>query len=224
MGNWWQQELQAAPLVAQQVTEDRLNAILIVAGIVTGTEVANAFPAVALTVRGIFASGLQGIKAALIPVGQALYRVAADSNGSANIFPSFGGSLDAGERAIAAARQAASAGAESGVAATVQLGKRFFTDWSSDPRRIIGAPTFFNPYVESALESVPYSLRTSFHGSCAEIGCLSQILNAGLNPNGSIVVPVLVRVPGSLKLGAYLSPCPTCRFVLPMFGIEWGTP
>jgi hypothetical protein len=156
---------------------------------------------------------LHGLRTVGPVVAQWAYRLYKDTSGGTT-FPFFGG-----ERAVAAAEEASAAGANRGVAATLQVGSRLITDWSTTARYWIGAPTFNHPDVQAALNSVPIWLQSDFHGYCAEIGCINQALYFGVNPSGGFIVPVLVRAMGNPYLGTWEPPCSTCRIILPVFGI-----
>jgi RHS repeat-associated protein len=124
------------------------------------------------------------------------------------------------ESAIAAADFAQAAGATRGVAGALRVGSTTFTDISSGAARQIGQiPTPVNPAIESLINRLPTN--SPFAGSCAEIGCLSQALNSGVNPAGGSVGTAAIRAAGNVAHGAPVTPCVTCSQVLRYFGVTY---
>ena len=123
------------------------------------------------------------------------------------------GAAGAAELAIATADAAQAAGATRGVASAFRVGSQTFTDISSGAARQIGqTPTPLNPTIEALINRLPAN--SPYAGSCAEIGCLSQALNAGVNPAGGTIATAAIRGVGNASQGVAVPPCITCSQVL----------
>lgn len=116
--------------------------------------------------------------------------------------------------AEAVADAALATGRTSGAAAELRVGGQVFTDVSTG-----GAPRVLNRSVQEALDSVPLAQRAPWHGACAEMGCLSQALDAGVNPAGGSIRAVAI---GTSNPGHDLPKaiCSSCSAVLDDFGVE----
>lgn len=118
----------------------------------------------------------------------------------------------AANTAEAAADAALAAGRTTGAAAELRVGGQVFTDVSTG-----GAPRVLNGSVQEALDAVPFP-RPGWHGACAEMGCLSQALDAGVNPAGGSIRAVAI---GTSNPGHGLPKviCTSCSAVLEVFGV-----
>jgi hypothetical protein len=76
-----------------------------------------------------------------------------------------------------------------------------------------------HPRVQQALDNVPSSAQSPFHGGCAEIQCLSAAMNAGDDVAGGTIATARVRCPISAAHGTPIPACSTCRHVLDEFGV-----
>jgi hypothetical protein len=130
-------------------------------------------------------------------------------------FPDAGGGAAKGAAAIERANAAQAAGRTRGAAAELRVGQQVFTDVST------GGPRTLHPDVVDALEAVPPSQRAPWHGKCAEPGCLSQALNAGVDPAGGTSTAVNIRGPGNPQHGTFKAACPSCAAVLKRFGVKF---
>jgi hypothetical protein len=119
----------------------------------------------------------------------------------------------AANTAEAAADAALGAGRTSGAAAELRVGGQVFTDVSTG-----GAPRVLNGSVQEVLDAVPLAQRAPWHGACAEMGCLSQALNAGVSPAGGSIRAVAI---GTSNPGHGLPKviCTSCSAVLDVFGV-----
>jgi len=83
---------------------------------------------------------------------------------------------------------------------------------------ISGSARDMNPKMQDALDSVPEDIRPPWHGQCSEIGCMNQGLNDGVSLEGSTMNTVAIgdSAPGH---GLPKIPCPTCSWVMPIFGV-----
>lgn len=108
---------------------------------------------------------------------------------------------------------ALASGRTTGAAAELRAGGQVFTDVSTG-----GAPRVLNSTVQDALDAVPLSQRAPWHGACAEMGCLSQALNAGVDPAGGWIRAVAI---GTSNPGHGLPKviCRSCAAVLDQFGV-----
>lgn len=120
----------------------------------------------------------------------------------------------AANTAEASADAALAAGRTTGAAAELTVGGQVFTDVSTG-----GAPRVLNSSVQEALDGVPMAQRAPWHGACAEMGCLSQALDAGLSPAGGSIRAVAI---GTSNPGHGLSKavCSSCSAVLDGFGVR----
>jgi len=116
--------------------------------------------------------------------------------------------------AEAAADAALAAGRTGGAAAELRVGDRVFTDVSTG-----GAPRTLRPDVQAALDKVPPGQREPWHGHCAEPGCVSQALNAGVNPAGGTSRAVNIGDSGRGH-GTPKMTCRSCQSLLDFFGIK----
>lgn len=103
-------------------------------------------------------------------------------------------------------------GKASGAASELILGGRVFTDVSTNELRA------FLPEMQAALARVQN--KAPWHGSCAEMGCLDQVLRAGLNPAGgtSRAVAIGASKPGH---GMLKMTCSSCKGVLKEYGVNY---
>lgn len=86
-------------------------------------------------------------------------------------------------------------------------------------------PRTLDARVQDSLDRIPPGERTpGFHGQCAEPGCLSDALQAGVDPRGGTISSASVGRPGTLRQGAPLLSCPSCQVVLRDFGLTWLPP
>ncbi|HAP74482.1 MAG TPA: hypothetical protein DCR14_00175 [Acidimicrobiaceae bacterium] len=77
-----------------------------------------------------------------------------------------------------------------------------------------------HPTLQAELDAVPTSIRPGWHGQCAEISCVNQALQAGVDPAGvQRTVAIGLTDPGH---GLAKAACPTCATVLPRFGVRNG--
>ncbi|MDI3282659.1 RHS repeat-associated core domain-containing protein [Polyangium sp. 15x6] len=76
--------------------------------------------------------------------------------------------------------------------------------------------------VQDALDAIPQSQRSPFHGRCAEPQCISGALEAGVNPAGGIMTAARVRAPGNANHGTAIPACPSCAKLQEAFGIKSG--
>ncbi|NTW40363.1 MAG: hypothetical protein HGA44_10830 [Cellulomonadaceae bacterium] len=119
----------------------------------------------------------------------------------------------AADTAPAAADAALAAGRTTGAAAELRVGGQVFTDVSTG-----GAPRVLNGSVQAALDAVPFAQRAPWHGACAEMGSLSQALDAGVNPAGGMIRAVAI---GTSNPGHGLPKviCTSCSAVLDVFRV-----
>ena len=117
--------------------------------------------------------------------------------------------------AVESADAAQAGGRTSGAAAGLRVGNQTFADVSTG-----GAPRMNHPAVQRALDNVPAAQRSPFHGACAEIGCLNQAANAGVNPQGGTMRAVTIRKPGNANHATPNPACPTCENVQKQMGVN----
>jgi hypothetical protein len=76
-----------------------------------------------------------------------------------------------------------------------------------------------NPQVTAALMGTPIAEQASWHGGCAEIVCLDNALNAGVNPSGGSIRAVNIGDSGA----GHNTPkviCSSCNDILNYFGVS----
>ena len=102
-------------------------------------------------------------------------------------------------------------GKTSGVAGEFRVGGQTLVDVS-------GSQTPIRPEVQEALDSVPENLRPKWHGGCAEPRCVSQALDAGLDPStGSMTAYQIGDVNPQVPHGGVRSPCASCEVLRDWF-------
>ena len=87
---------------------------------------------------------------------------------------------------------------------------------------VSGSSQSLHPKVQEALDAIPQSQRSPFHGRCAEPQCISMALNAGVDPAGSTMTAVRVRAVGNPGHGSKIPACPSCAKLQEVFGIKSG--
>jgi len=104
-------------------------------------------------------------------------------------------------------------GRKKGVASELKVGDNMFLDVST------GADRDLHPDLTEALSNVPPAERAPWHGHCAEIGCLNQALNKGINPRGGTSSAVNIGRSGDGH-GTPRKACKSCHNVLNQFGVD----
>ncbi|MFZ5895573.1 MAG: toxin TcdB middle/N-terminal domain-containing protein [Myxococcota bacterium] len=145
-----------------------------------------------------------GLAKGVMAVGKAVVQRVAPKSAADNL----------GAAAVERANAAQAAGRTRGVAAELRVGDRVFTDVST------GAPRALHPRVSAALDKVPASQRAPWHGKCAEPGCISQALQAGIEPAGGVSTAVNIRASGNPNHGTFKAACSSCAALLDSFGIK----
>jgi YwqJ-like deaminase len=116
------------------------------------------------------------------------------------------------EDLVAAALEGAvDAGARRGTAGALETEAGVFTDVSVNPAT--RGP--LNSALEDILDSTPVAERAPWHGACAEVGCVNQALNQGVDVSGARSVAV------DIKTGIIKDPCSSCQYMLNKLGIKW---
>lgn len=114
-----------------------------------------------------------------------------------------------------AARQAAddalARGQANGAAAQFEIDGRTFVDTS-------GSSTPLHSSVDEALESIPSSQRSPWHGQCAEPRCVSQAIEAGLEVSTGVMDAVQIGNPARIPHGNLRPPCSSCAGLQEIFG------
>jgi RHS repeat-associated protein len=115
---------------------------------------------------------------------------------------------------------AQASGASSGAAGSIVTAEgTVFTDVSTG---VASRTAALNPSVSQVLsEQIGTAYESKFAGGCAEVGCLSQLLNAGANPEGAVSVVVKIRGIGNPGNGQIIPACPSCANLLSRFGVEY---
>ena len=122
--------------------------------------------------------------------------------------------------AVGAADAAQAGGRTSGTDAGLRVGNQTFSDVSTG-----GAPRVNHPTVQRALDNVPAGQRSAFHGACAEVGCLNQAANSGVNPSGGTMRAVKIRKSGNAAHAKPTrEPCSSCENVQQQMGVKLMAP
>jgi len=121
-----------------------------------------------------------------------------------------------GAAAQMAANAAQSGGRTAGAAAELRIGDRVYVDVST-----AGVSRANSPAVQQALEKLTREQRSYYHGACAEIGCLNQATNAGVNPAGGIMRSVRIRRTGHPDHATPIPPCDSCKNVMDLMGVKY---
>lgn len=106
------------------------------------------------------------------------------------------------QSAEAAAALARATGRTSGAAAELRVGNQTFTALSGIEGRVV------HQEVQDVLDSIALNKRAPWHGFCAEVGCLTQALDAGVNPAGGVSRAI------SVGTSAPKSACKSCKPLL----------
>jgi RHS repeat-associated protein len=102
-----------------------------------------------------------------------------------------------------------------GAAGALQVGGKTFTAQS-----VRGGPApQLHPDVQKVLDAIPRGAQGAAHGKCVEPQCLSQALNAGVDPRGGFSAVTRVRSPNNPKQGTSIEPCKSCGVLLKFFGV-----
>lgn len=75
--------------------------------------------------------------------------------------------------------------------------------------------------VQAALDEIPESARSPFHGRCAEPQCISRALEAGVEPAGAEMSAARVRAPNNPNHGTEIPACSSCARLAEWFGIRF---
>jgi hypothetical protein len=75
-----------------------------------------------------------------------------------------------------------------------------------------------HPSVADLVASAPENL-VGFGGGCAEMSCISAVLDRGENPVGGTIRTVAIRRPGDPLHGAAKQPCELCAWILDQLGV-----
>lgn len=84
------------------------------------------------------------------------------------------------------------------------------------PRRVPGPPS--GP--PSDMYSTNGISRKPWHGGCAEPRCVSQALDAGVDPSNGTMTAVQIGNGGVVPHGAVRPPCPSCEVLRDIFGYD----
>jgi RHS repeat-associated protein len=120
------------------------------------------------------------------------------------------------DKALTAARDAAMDAVSNGLPSrgtTTALVTKEGVTTGNSTRSGGSGPT--NPEVAKALDAVPVSSRSPYHGCCGEVNAVSNALNAGRSLVGAVVSTVRTQS------GNVMDPCSSCRSVLNFFGIKY---
>ena len=183
-----------------------------------GQVTANPSGAVTKTLLSRFAALQSGDKAA---GADAITSTALDVVGLA-LLPIGGGAADASDAALAA--NSAAEGAD--FLQTLGLSGRLrpptaagFAKGGRVAGGFSGSPTSqFNALVQELLDQRPGGTGT-YGGTCAEMQCLSNVYDEGIDPVGGVMEAVRVRAPGDPRHGTPLPACDVCRWVLDQVGV-----
>lgn len=78
-----------------------------------------------------------------------------------------------------------------------------------------------HPRLQRALDRVPPTAQSQFHGKCAEVRAIDQALKRGANLKDAVLRTRRVRLPGHHLHGAPHDPCPSCKNVLDRLKINY---
>jgi hypothetical protein len=100
-----------------------------------------------------------------------------------------------------------------GMAAALEVGGEFSTATSG--RQVL------NPTVQGWVDEGIAAGKQGFGGACAETNCISNAMNAGVNPSGGRISTAAVGRAGSARHGAATPPCANCEHVLGRAGVTY---
>jgi YwqJ-like deaminase len=85
-----------------------------------------------------------------------------------------------------------------------------------------GGPTpNLHPLLQEALDKVPASERSIFHGQCAEIKAINKALQSEARLRGGVMKTAKVRSPRNPQYGMPHPPCSSCHHVLEQWEIDY---
>ncbi|WP_196054792.1 WXG100-like domain-containing protein [Nocardia aurantiaca] len=87
-----------------------------------------------------------------------------------------------------------------------------------------GESATLHPDVERILDAIPVAERGRGHGSCGLPRCISEALDAGLDPTGAKAAAKIVRSnPDHPKHGYPVGPCPSCKPLREHYSLDFIT-
>ncbi|MFD9601968.1 RHS repeat-associated core domain-containing protein [Streptomyces sp. NPDC059970] len=78
-----------------------------------------------------------------------------------------------------------------------------------------------HPVIQGILDSIPAAARGNNHGGCGLVQCLTEALDAGLDPTGSTAAATMGRARTNANFKLLIGPCPSCRVLVEHFGIDF---
>ncbi|MFY1674294.1 RHS repeat-associated core domain-containing protein [Plantactinospora sp. WMMB334] len=89
-----------------------------------------------------------------------------------------------------------------------------YSDGGAGNRRV-------HPTVQGILDSIPVGERGVNHGGCGLVQCLTEALDAGLDPRGASAAATLGRTRVNKNFQKLIGPCPSCSALVKHFDIDF---
>lgn len=78
-----------------------------------------------------------------------------------------------------------------------------------------------HPAIQGILDSIPTAARGNNHGGCGLVQCLTEALDAGLDPTGATAAATLGRTRTNKNFKKLIGPCESCQVLVEHFDIDF---
>ncbi|MFD7631534.1 YwqJ-related putative deaminase [Streptomyces sp. NPDC059851] len=78
-----------------------------------------------------------------------------------------------------------------------------------------------HPAIQGILDSIPTAQRGNNHGGCGLVQCLTEALDAGLDPTGATAAATVGRTRTNKNFKKLIGPCDSCRVLVEHFEIDF---
>ncbi|MFD3483499.1 RHS repeat-associated core domain-containing protein [Streptomyces sp. NPDC058665] len=78
-----------------------------------------------------------------------------------------------------------------------------------------------HPVIQGILDSIPAGSRGNNHGGCGLVQCLTEALDAGLDPTGATAAATRGRARTNKNFKVLIGPCQSCEVLVEHFGIDF---
>lgn len=78
-----------------------------------------------------------------------------------------------------------------------------------------------HPAIQGILDSIPTAARGNNHGGCGLVQCLTEALDAGLDPTGATAAATLGRTRTNANFKKLIGPCDSCKVLVAHFDIDF---
>ncbi|MEU3428496.1 polymorphic toxin-type HINT domain-containing protein [Streptomyces gardneri] len=78
-----------------------------------------------------------------------------------------------------------------------------------------------HPVIQGILDSIPTAQRGKNHGGCGLVQCLTEALDASLDPTGATAAATMGRTRTNKNFKKLIGPCPSCQALVDHFDIDF---